>query len=83
MDVREAFVKHRGDPRPPTRARTTVGVVSAAGTPRILVADDEAGIRDVVGRYLDAEGYDVAFARDGIEALAMARGTNPISSCST
>jgi DNA-binding response OmpR family regulator len=51
--------------------------VSAAGTPRILVADDEAGIRDVVGRYLVAEGYDVAFARDGVEALAMARAHEP------
>jgi len=51
--------------------------VSAAGTPKILVADDEAGIRDVVGRYLVAEGYDVAFARNGVEALAMARAHEP------
>jgi DNA-binding response OmpR family regulator len=51
--------------------------VSAAGTPKILVADDEAGIRDVVGGYLVAEGYDVAFARDGVEALAMARAHEP------
>jgi DNA-binding response OmpR family regulator len=51
--------------------------VSAAVTPRILVADDEAGIRDVVRRYLEAEGYDVAFASDGVEALALARAHEP------
>ena len=51
--------------------------MSTAGKPRILVADDEAGIRDVVGRYLDAEGYDVAFARDGAEALTLARAHEP------
>jgi len=51
--------------------------VSTAGKPRILVADDEAGIRDVVGRYLDTEGYDVAFARDGAEALTLARAHEP------
>ena len=41
------------------------------------MADDEAGIRDVVGRYLEAEGYDVAFARDGVEALSLARAHEP------
>ena len=51
--------------------------MSTAGKPRILVADDEAGIRDVVGRYLDTEGYDVAFARDGAEALTLARAHEP------
>jgi DNA-binding response OmpR family regulator len=51
--------------------------VSAAGTPKILVADDEAGIRDVVRRYLEAEGYDVALAGDGAEALALARAHEP------
>ena len=41
------------------------------------MADDEAGIREVVGRYLDAEGYDVAFACDGAEALSLARAHEP------
>ncbi|MFA5883300.1 MAG: response regulator transcription factor [Acidimicrobiia bacterium] len=51
--------------------------MSVAGKPRILVADDEAGIREVVGRYLEAEGYDVAFAHDGAEALSLARAHEP------
>ncbi|HEY7586538.1 MAG TPA: response regulator, partial [Candidatus Deferrimicrobiaceae bacterium] len=36
---------------------------------RILVVDDEAGMRDVLGKILSAEGYIVAQARSGVEAL--------------
>jgi DNA-binding response OmpR family regulator len=37
---------------------------------RILVVDDEAGIRDLVGSYLRNEGFDVDEAVDGEDALA-------------
>ena len=36
---------------------------------RILVVDDEAGIRDVIQDYLSDAGYDIVTARDGLEAL--------------
>jgi DNA-binding response OmpR family regulator len=36
---------------------------------RILVVDDEAGIRDLVGTYLRAEGFAVDEAADGEQAL--------------
>ena len=36
---------------------------------RILVADDEAEIRDVLRLYLEKEGYDVVEAADGTEAV--------------
>jgi two-component system response regulator MprA len=36
---------------------------------RILVVDDERGIRDSLGRALRLEGYDVDTASDGAEAL--------------
>ena len=36
---------------------------------RILVVDDEAGIRDLVGTYLRKEGFEVDDAADGDEAL--------------
>ena len=36
---------------------------------RILVVDDEAGMRDVLRRILSAEGYLVAQAANGVEAL--------------
>ena len=41
--------------------------------PRILVADDEPHIREVVRAYLEREGYDVLEASDGDSALELAR----------
>jgi DNA-binding response OmpR family regulator len=40
---------------------------------RILVADDEPHIREVVRAYLEREGYDVLEAEDGEKALELAR----------
>jgi PAS domain S-box-containing protein len=39
------------------------------GEGRILVMDDEEMVREVVGEMLRELGYEVAFARDGIEAI--------------
>ena len=36
---------------------------------KILVVDDEQRIRDLIGQYLMVEGYDVEYAKDGIDAL--------------
>lgn len=44
---------------------------------RILVVDDEASIREVLGQYLAREGYAVLDAADGMEALRLARATPP------
>ena len=41
---------------------------------RVLVVDDDAGIRDVVTLLLEDEGYEVATARDGAEALEHLEG---------
>jgi two-component system response regulator RegX3 len=41
--------------------------------PRILVADDEPHIREVVRAYLEREGYEVIEASDGDSALERAR----------
>jgi len=38
---------------------------------RILIVDDEASLRDALGKILSAEGYDVRFAGDGKEALGI------------
>jgi two-component system response regulator MprA len=37
---------------------------------KILVIDDEPMVREAVGRVLSSEGYAVAFAKDGAEAMA-------------
>lgn len=44
---------------------------------RILVADDEPNIRELVRLYLSKEGYDLEFASNGPEALEKALGTQP------
>ncbi|MGE5553770.1 MAG: response regulator transcription factor [Betaproteobacteria bacterium] len=44
---------------------------------RILVVDDEPQIRRVVAAYLEREGYQVALAADGAEALTKARQLHP------
>ena len=38
---------------------------------RILVADDEAEIREVLRLYLEKEGYEIVEAADGTEALRL------------
>jgi DNA-binding response OmpR family regulator len=45
--------------------------------PRVLVADDEARIRELLAGYFEAEGFDVTLARDGNEALRAARECRP------
>ncbi len=42
-----------------------------AGTGKILVMDDDAMVLEVLGRMLASLGYEVQFARDGAEALAL------------
>ena len=37
---------------------------------RVLIADDDNVVRDVLRRYLERDGLDVTIARDGNEALA-------------
>ena len=40
------------------------------GRPRVLVVDDDRAVRESLRRSLDFNGYDVALAGDGAEALA-------------
>ena len=40
-------------------------------TARVLIADDDSVVRDVVRRYLEHDGLEVAIARDGSEALRL------------
>ena len=44
---------------------------------RILIADDEAEIRDVLHLYLEKDGYEVLEAADGLEAMEKIRKEEP------
>ncbi len=44
---------------------------------RILIADDDAGMRQMIGEYLTSEGYRVIEATDGRQALELARRERP------
>jgi signal transduction histidine kinase/CheY-like chemotaxis protein len=45
--------------------------------PLILVIDDDATVRDVIGRFLEREGFSVAKADGGKEGLRLARELHP------
>ena len=45
--------------------------------PLLLIADDNEANRDILGRRLEAQGYQVIMAGDGEEALALARAKLP------
>jgi len=49
----------------------------AVARERILVVDDEAGIRELVGTYLRNDGFDVDEATDGEDALELFRRHRP------
>lgn len=44
---------------------------------KILIADDEAEIRDVLRLYLEKDGYEVAEAADGVEAMEKIKKEHP------
>ncbi len=44
---------------------------------KILIADDEAEIRDVLHLYLEKDGYEVVEAADGVEAMEKIRKEQP------
>ena len=46
-------------------------------TTTVLVADDDPDIRDTVCDILEAEGYGVLEAQNGLEALDLLRATSP------
>ena len=51
--------------------------IGASDAPLILIIDDDATVREVVGRFLEREGFSVAKADGGKEGLRLARELNP------
>ena len=60
---------------------TTAPAISAAGAAvrqRIVVAEDHAEMADVLRTYLEAAGYDVHLARDGVRAAELIESVQPV-----
>ena len=54
-----------------------VNPLRAERSKRVLVVDDDLGIRDLLSTILEEEGYDVDTAADGLEGLEHAAATHP------
>src|ERR1700758_3621177 len=61
---------HQASPAPSVKT----GPINA---PLVLVIDDDATVRDVIGRFLEREGFSVAKADGGKEGLRLARELHP------
>src|SRR4249920_2897921 len=60
--------------RPPT---SVIQGMDAIAAPRVLVVDDEPQVVWVLRFGLESEGYDVATARNGVEALEQVAAHHP------
>jgi CheY-like chemotaxis protein len=58
-------------------ASLTAAPIPAAGRPRVLIVDDQPGIRGLLSRYLGERGFDVETAADGEEAFLKLRKRAP------
>ena len=54
--------------------------MSSTRRPRVLVVDDDPGVRDVLGDFFEEQNYDVLSADTAIGALGMIREHTPRSS---
>lgn len=52
-------------------------VPSSRGEGGVLVIDDDRDVRETLAAVLEAEGYEVACAENGAQALALLRGPKP------
>lgn len=62
----QAVQPEKGTSRPPVQAGMPV---FAPGSETVLIVEDEASLRDLLGTVMQPAGYRVLFARDGQEAL--------------
>jgi chemosensory pili system protein ChpA (sensor histidine kinase/response regulator) len=75
---------HRGDslvaepaPVPQPQAAEALVAESKSGNPLVMVVDDSLTVRKITSRMLTREGYEVATAKDGVDALQQLQEIKP------
>ena len=75
---------HRGDALAPVDAMSAPAaeaaplvIESKSGAPLVMVVDDSLTVRKITGRMLSREGYEVAMAKDGVDALQQLQDIKP------
>ena len=76
---------HREAPAPtaqvpvpmPRAEEATLTVDSKSGAPLVMVVDDSLTVRKITSRMLTREGYEVATAKDGVDALQQLQDMRP------
>jgi len=76
---------HREAPAPtaqvpvpvPRAEEATLTVDSKSGAPLVMVVDDSLTVRKITSRMLAREGYEVATAKDGVDALQQLQEMKP------
>lgn len=76
VPTRAACLRRSGGDASPGPARRTSGLgrVSAARTTRVLIVEDNAGVRGGLARFLERSGYYVQTVENGLAALAVVEG---------
>jgi PAS domain S-box-containing protein len=59
------------------REESTSPIIVPAAARKVLVCDDDASVRSVIGSMLESQGYDVVLAASGKEAVERAAGQHP------
>jgi PAS domain S-box-containing protein len=60
----------------PRHRRSALAGLRVPGRGRVLLVEDEPGVRDLVSRVFEHAGYDVLSAGDGLQAIEVARASS-------
>ncbi len=69
----EVYLPQVSETSNPVLTVESVAPPAATGTPTIMVVEDDAAVRELASKFLDTAGYRVLAAKDGPEALQMAK----------
>jgi chemosensory pili system protein ChpA (sensor histidine kinase/response regulator) len=75
--VLEAQPPAGAEPRPQAAPAPAIVAEQKSGNPLVMVVDDSLTVRKITGRMLAREGFEVATAKDGVDALQQLQDVRP------